>query len=110
MADLDASALTHDSVQLSWRPPPNPNGVVTGYEVSYQLISRYIILTNIGFLSLKSFNLRISFFSGMCDNSPDRMMTVVSDRPSYTISQLHPHSKYRVGVAARTNSAGERTT
>ncbi|KAI1721462.1 fibronectin type III domain-containing protein [Ditylenchus destructor] len=78
VADLDALASSADSIQLSWRQPANPNGVVSGYEVTYQLISRVV--------------------------------TVESDRPTYTIGQLHPHSKYRVGVAARTTVAGERTT
>lgn len=42
----------------------------------------------------------------MCDNTPDRINTVISDRPSYTFSNLLPHSKYRIGVAARTTIAG----
>jgi hypothetical protein len=37
--------------------------------------------------------------------------TLVSDKSSYTLQQLHPHSRYRIGVAARTNTgAGERVT
>lgn len=44
----------------------------------------------------------------MCENIADeRVVTLFSDRPSYTLTQLHPHSKYRVGVAARTNIAGK---
>lgn len=29
-----------DTVQLAWRPPQSPNGQITGYEVTYQLISK----------------------------------------------------------------------
>lgn len=43
----------------------------------------------------------------MCENiAEDRVITLFSDRPSFTITQLQPHSKYRIGVAARTNIAG----
>ncbi|KAI6240848.1 hypothetical protein M3Y99_00392200 [Aphelenchoides fujianensis] len=76
-----------DSVQLSWRPPQSPNGQITGYEVSYQLVSR-----------------------GMCDNNPEGVQTIVSHGPGYTINGLKPHSKYRIGVAAKTQIAGERVT
>ena len=38
-------------------------------------------------------------------------MTVMAEKPSYTLQQLHPHSRYRIGVAARTETgAGERVT
>lgn len=75
--------MSANSIQLSWRPPQNPNGHVSNYEITYQLLSR-----------------------GMCDNQPDRLITVNSDRPSYTLSNLQPHSKYQIGVAARTTIAG----
>lgn len=42
----------------------------------------------------------------MCDNTPDRLLTVISDRPEFTLTNLHPHSKYRIGVAARTTIPG----
>lgn len=29
-----------DAVQISWRPPQNPNGQIMGYEVTYQLLSK----------------------------------------------------------------------
>uniref|UniRef100_A0A915DIS7 Fibronectin type-III domain-containing protein n=1 Tax=Ditylenchus dipsaci TaxID=166011 RepID=A0A915DIS7_9BILA len=88
VSDLNVLPQTADSLQLSWRPPQNPNGQVTGYEVTYQLISR-----------------------GMCDNVPDRVITVVSDRPTHTIGQLHPHSKYRIGwLLEPTLQQNERTT
>lgn len=42
----------------------------------------------------------------MCDNRPEQPITVSSLQPSYTLTSLHPHSKYRIGVAARTTIAG----
>jgi len=37
--------------------------------------------------------------------------TLLSDKSSFTLQQLHPHSRYRIGVAARTDTgAGERVT
>ncbi|CAD5222389.1 unnamed protein product [Bursaphelenchus xylophilus] len=78
---------SHDSIQLSWRPPQNPNGQIVGYEVTYQLVNK-----------------------GMCENSAGTVQTVMSQGPTYRISGLQPHSKYRIGVAARTNIAGERVT
>lgn len=67
--------------------------MATGYsKVTYQLVSR-----------------------GMCPNGPaageQSPTTVLAEKPSYTLQQLHPHSRYRIGVAARTETgAGERVT
>ena len=37
--------------------------------------------------------------------------TLLSEKSSFTLQQLHPHSRYRIGVAARTDTgAGERVT
>jgi hypothetical protein len=37
--------------------------------------------------------------------------TLLAEKPSFTLQQLHPHSRYRIGVAARTETgAGERVT
>ena len=46
----------------------------------------------------------------MCDNFPEATQQVVSPGPGYTLSGLKPHSTYRIGVAARTQIAGERVT
>jgi hypothetical protein len=44
----------------------------------------------------------------MCEQTPpDRPITVKSDRPSVSLHNLHPHSRYRISVAARTTTAGE---
>lgn len=74
-----------DRAQLIWSPPLNPNGVISGYVVTYQLKNR-----------------------GMCsEGGPGREMSFNSPSPGYTIEGLSPHSLYRVSVAARTNTLGE---
>uniref|UniRef100_A0A7E4VM27 Fibronectin type III domain protein n=1 Tax=Panagrellus redivivus TaxID=6233 RepID=A0A7E4VM27_PANRE len=87
VSDLIVYPLSAEAVQLSWRPPQNPNGVISGYEITYQVISK-----------------------GMCENAPEAPITITSEQPSYTITGLKPHSKYRIGVAARTALAGERVS
>uniref|UniRef100_A0A914HBE2 Fibronectin type-III domain-containing protein n=1 Tax=Globodera rostochiensis TaxID=31243 RepID=A0A914HBE2_GLORO len=89
VAELNAQTLGADAVQLHWGAPQLPNGQIMGYEITYQLVSR-----------------------GMCSNAADHSpTTLVAERPSYTLQQLHAHSKYRIGVAARTQlGAGERVT
>uniref|UniRef100_A0A914QG08 Fibronectin type-III domain-containing protein n=1 Tax=Panagrolaimus davidi TaxID=227884 RepID=A0A914QG08_9BILA len=87
VGDLIVYPLSAESVQLSWRQPQNPNGQISGYEITYQLISK-----------------------GMCDNTPEQPVTLTSAQPSYTITGLKAHSKYRIGVAAKTTSAGERVS
>ena len=66
-----------DTLQISWRPPVNPNGLITSYEITYQLVSR-----------------------GMCDNNQDAPRTVSISGTSYVLNGLYPHSKYRQGYAA----------
>lgn len=52
--------------------------------------------------------------NGMTTNSiagEQPSTTLLSEKSSYTLQQLHPHSRYRIGVAARTDTgAGERIT
>uniref|UniRef100_A0A915B8J5 Fibronectin type-III domain-containing protein n=1 Tax=Parascaris univalens TaxID=6257 RepID=A0A915B8J5_PARUN len=87
VSDFRIYPMSPDSLQLSWRQPQNPNGQITGYEITYQLLSK-----------------------GMCDQTPERAITVSSERPSFTLQGLSPHSHYRVSVAAKTNIAGEPVT
>ncbi|VDM23730.1 unnamed protein product [Toxocara canis] len=87
VSDFRIYPMSPDSLQLSWRQPQNPNGQITGYEITYQLLSK-----------------------GMCDQTPERAITVSSERPSYTLQGLSPHSRYRISVAAKTNIAGEPVT
>ena len=37
VAEFDAQTLAPDAVQLSWRPPPVPNGQIMGYEVGLEV-------------------------------------------------------------------------
>uniref|UniRef100_A0A0N4YQ20 Fibronectin type III domain protein n=1 Tax=Nippostrongylus brasiliensis TaxID=27835 RepID=A0A0N4YQ20_NIPBR len=87
VSDLRVQPVGPDSLQVSWRPPLNPNGLITQYEVTYQLISK-----------------------GMCDQQQDVPRTISVTSPNHVITGLHPHSRYRVGVAAKTTIAGERVT
>ncbi|ETN71312.1 fibronectin type III domain protein [Necator americanus] len=87
VVDLRVQAVGPDRLQVSWRPPINPNGLITQYEVTYQLISK-----------------------GMCDQQQDVPRTISVTSPHHVITGLHPHSRYRVGVAARTTIAGERVS
>ncbi|CAJ0941669.1 unnamed protein product, partial [Mesorhabditis belari] len=87
VADLRIQPLGPDSVQVSWRPPANPNGQITSYEITYQLTNR-----------------------GMCEEVREAPRTEQSQQPYFVLRNLHPHSKYRIGVAARTTIAGERVS
>uniref|UniRef100_A0A914W0E7 Fibronectin type-III domain-containing protein n=1 Tax=Plectus sambesii TaxID=2011161 RepID=A0A914W0E7_9BILA len=86
VSDLRVQASGPDTVQLSWRQPNDPNGLVTGYEITYQLLNR-----------------------GMCQDVQERPVTLQSpgNSPSYTLQGLLPHSRYRITVAAKTTTAGE---
>ncbi|ULU01578.1 hypothetical protein L3Y34_001716 [Caenorhabditis briggsae] len=88
VANLRVQPIGPDSLQCSWQPPMNPNGRITQYEVTYQLISR-----------------------GNCDNNQEAPRTITVNGSHFTITGLHPHSKYRVGVAAKSDvGAGERVS
>ncbi|VDO74656.1 unnamed protein product [Heligmosomoides polygyrus] len=87
VADLRVQPVGPDRLQVSWRPPLNPNGLITQYEITYQLISK-----------------------GMCDQQQDVPRTISVTSPNHVITGLHPHSRYRVGVAAKTTIAGERVS
>ncbi|EJD74869.1 hypothetical protein LOAG_17881 [Loa loa] len=87
VSDLRIYPQSSDTLQLSWRQPQNPYGQITGYEVTYQLLSK-----------------------GMCDQVTEKPITATSDKPSFTLRGLLPHSKYRISVAAKTNIAGERVS
>ncbi|GMS87185.1 hypothetical protein PENTCL1PPCAC_9360, partial [Pristionchus entomophagus] len=85
VSGLRVAAIGSDSLQLSWTPPAQPNGHVTSYEITYQLTSK-----------------------GMCEEVREQPRTVSADRTSFVLTGLQPHSRYRVGVAAKTTMAGER--
>ena len=76
VSDMRVQPMGADTLQISWRPPVNPNGLITSYEITYQLVSR-----------------------GMCDNNQDAPRTVSISGTSYVLNGLYPHSKYRQGYA-----------
>ncbi|XP_066295755.1 serine/arginine repetitive matrix protein 1-like [Branchiostoma lanceolatum] len=45
ISDLTAEVLSWGSVRLSWQPPATPNGVITGYVVSYIPIDQHFPTT-----------------------------------------------------------------
>ncbi|RCN43889.1 fibronectin type III domain protein [Ancylostoma caninum] len=71
VVDLRVQPVGPDRLQVSWRPPINPNGLITQYEVTYQLISK-----------------------GMCDHQQDVPRTISVTTPNHVITGLHPHSRY----------------
>lgn len=46
----------------------------------------------------------------MCADTPEREITVQSRTPVYTLQGLHPHSRYRITIRAKTNVPGEAVT
>lgn len=53
----------------------------------------------------------VLLFRGMCsDTTPEPEQTVQSREPRYTLQGLHPHSRYRVSIRAKTNVPGEAVT
>ncbi|CAI4231782.1 unnamed protein product [Auanema sp. JU1783] len=87
VSDLRVQPMGGDSLQVTWRPPTNPNGHITLYEVTYQLLSR-----------------------GMCEDANEAPRTITTLGPHHVLSGLHPHSRYRVGVAAKSTLVGERVS
>ncbi|VDN03313.1 unnamed protein product [Thelazia callipaeda] len=85
VSDFRIYSQSSDTLQLSWRQPKNPNGRITGYEITYQLLSK-----------------------GMCGQISEKPVTITTETPSFTLKSLSSHSKYLISVAAKTNIAGER--
>lgn len=48
----------------------------------------------------------LKYFSGLCAESPEPEVTVTTRDPFYVLQTLHPHSRYRITVVARTNIPG----
>ncbi|CDW52276.1 protein sidekick [Trichuris trichiura] len=78
------------SVQLSWVPPHQPNGVITEYLVTYKLLSNILR-------------------RGQCVDSPEREIVMSTKEPRVILEGLHPSSRYQVTIAAKTNVPGEPT-
>ncbi|KRY42983.1 Phosphatidylinositol phosphatase PTPRQ, partial [Trichinella spiralis] len=85
--NVRSSSVGANSVQLTWMPPAQPNGVISGYKISYQLLSK-----------------------GQCEDSPGRVVTLSSKEPRITLQGLHPNSRYKATVTAETTVPGEATS
>lgn len=86
MRDLRYYQLGPGVVQISWQPPEQPNGIINGYELTYQLQSK-----------------------GMCSGTAEGRQIINIESGSTTQYQLEgvpPHSRYMITVAARTNTVG----
>ncbi|KRX64845.1 Phosphatidylinositol phosphatase PTPRQ [Trichinella sp. T9] len=85
--NVRSSSVGANSVQLTWMPPAQPNGVISGYKISYQLLSK-----------------------GQCEDTPGRVVTLSSKEPRITLQGLHPNSRYKATVTAETTVPGEATS
>ncbi|KAL2104072.1 hypothetical protein ACEWY4_000940 [Coilia grayii] len=81
-ASLELDSPSETEMTLHWKPPEQPNGVLTGYLLQYQQISE-------------------------TDYSPMQVVRIENPKvTNMTINRLDPHSRYRFQVRGRTG-AGE---
>ncbi|XP_063064404.1 neural cell adhesion molecule L1.2 isoform X1 [Engraulis encrasicolus] len=81
-ADLELVSPSETEMTLHWKPPAQPNGLLTGYLVQYQQISE-------------------------TDYSPVQVVSIENPKiTNMTINRLDPRSRYRFHVRGRT-SKGE---
>ncbi|CAG5136247.1 unnamed protein product, partial [Candidula unifasciata] len=79
---LFADSVTHDSVTLRWLPPERPNGILTGYDIGYQIVHE----TYVGSLTTVQSQA----------NTPFRLQA--------RINNLKPNHRYRFHVLAKTRT------
>lgn len=84
---VSVTPISPESVQVRWQIPDDPNGVISGYDLTYKLLSR-----------------------GQCGGSPEREITVTTRDLAYVLQNLVPHSRYRLTVAAKTRGVGTPVT
>uniref|UniRef100_A0A915K3U2 Fibronectin type-III domain-containing protein n=1 Tax=Romanomermis culicivorax TaxID=13658 RepID=A0A915K3U2_ROMCU len=82
--DLRINPLGPTVLLLTWQPPANFRDGISGYDITYKLLSK-----------------------GLCNERGDREITVSSREPTYNLQGLFPHSRYRISVRAKTNVPGE---
>ncbi|XP_035661274.1 uncharacterized protein LOC118405716 [Branchiostoma floridae] len=80
---LTTSILSPTIVGVSWDPPVRTNGILQGYDLSYNLTSR-----------------------GQCSlsNSTETVIPVSRQTTNYIIQGLFPYSTYQIAVSARTSA------
>ena len=86
LASLVLSCVTADYIKLtsmtiSWQPPRDPNGIITGYQVSYTP-----------------------------HGESEYLHDVVGDTTSTELTSLKPHTEYSIRVRAKTVDFGEYST
>ncbi|TKR65207.1 hypothetical protein L596_025641 [Steinernema carpocapsae] len=81
--DLDARGTGADKIDVTWKPPKEPNGVITGYTVTYKLKS-----------------------IGECGDRSASPKTITTQDPKISLDGLLPDSTYEISVVAHTTQAG----
>lgn len=80
MKDLEALPLGSFSVLLSWEPPRQTNGNLTGYKIFYEDKAKpFKFIHN------------------------ERYDNIASNRTRVILSHLQPNTAYRISIAARTD-------
>ena len=83
---ISGFTLSSTSVELSWTPPLDPNGNITGYHIEYLPVTE----------------------NGTHDN---REVNITTPAVSYTVTGLEENTLYRFTVSAKTSAGrGERST
>lgn len=83
MEDLDAHPYGPQAASITWRPPAQPNGQITGYTLVYRLKSR-----------------------GECGPRTAQPITRNTKDEAITLEGLLPDSTYEIHVTAHTSQPG----
>ena len=78
---LKAFSITSTSMTISWQPPHEPNGIISGYQVSYTP-----------------------------HGESEYLHDVVGDTAGTELTSLKPHTEYTIRVRAKTVDFGDYST
>ena len=92
VSNLLIAPIGSDQLKLSWNPPRD--GQITSYEITYQLINRGLCED----VRQSSTQHTRGTLNSQVREQP---RTVTSDRPTFVITGLQPHSRYRSGRSVR---------
>lgn len=84
--NLNAEPTGPESGKITFEPPSEPNGEITGYSITYQLKS-----------------------IGECGPRAAQPFTVHSKEPHYDLTNLIPDSTYEITVVAHTTQPGPKS-
>ena len=73
--DVTATAVNHDTIKITWRPPETPNGKITQYTITYHT----------------------------ADGNASRNVTTADDELTVNIDKLTPNTTYYFSVTAKTS-------